>query len=54
MLEFSQIKEEITHYKERYQMEKHNAEVRKKELDSMEVKGTTLRKTLLHDDQRLM
>jgi len=50
MIEFSQVREEIAHYKDRYQTEKHNAEVRKKELESMEVKGTTLRKTLLHDD----
>ena len=49
-----QVQDEIKHYRERYHQEKLAAENRKKELDAMEAKGATLRRTLLHDDGKLL
>jgi hypothetical protein len=43
------MKDEVLHYKERYQAEKHTGETRKRELDAMEAKGATLKRTLEHD-----
>jgi len=50
----SQLEDEINHYRERYHSEKQTAETRKKELDAMETKGATLKRTLLHDDSKLL
>ena len=49
-----QIQEEIAHYKERYQNEKSTAEMRQRELDAMEAKGATLKRTLQHDEAKLL
>lgn len=50
----AQLEDEISHYRERYHLEKQNAETKKKELDAMETKGQTLKRTLLHDDSKLL
>ena len=49
-----QLEDEISHYRERYHLEKQTAETKKKELDAMETKGQTLKRTLLHDDSKLL
>ena len=48
------MREELLHFKERYQAEKHTGESRKRELDAMEAKGATLKRTLEHDQCRLV
>ena len=50
----NQMQDEISHYKERYYTEKQTAETRHRELEAMETKGATLKRTLLHDDARLL
>ena len=50
----AQLQDEIAHYKDRYHSEKQTAETKQKELDAMEAKGATLKRTLLHDDSKLL
>ena len=49
-----QMQDEIAHYKERYHSEKHSAEQRNRELEAMETKGATLKRTLQHDEAKLL
>jgi hypothetical protein len=49
-----QLQDEINHYKERYHSEKHSAEMRRRELEAMENKGDTLKRTLQHDEAKLL
>lgn len=46
-------KDEIAHYKERAHCEKLSVIQKAKELESMEAKGSTLKKTLLNDDNKV-
>ncbi|TNV78720.1 hypothetical protein FGO68_gene14713 [Halteria grandinella] len=54
LISVQQMKDEINHYRERYHMEKQTAETRQRELDGMEQKGATLRRTLEHDEGKLL
>ena len=49
-----QMQDEITHYKERFHSEKHSGDQRHRELEAMEAKGATLKRTLQHDDCKLI